>query len=157
MALSIFGTFLSEFHQRVIASHNEIEILNLQNAVKIKILKNWRIFYKSGVFAVWPVHRSTWIFETPGYDHLGAGSNVYSREDLRHNPTIWLNNKPYFIYELGIASKNEKEHRVGKKMSDFFVQKRFSWFFSDLTNVFSLHSFSFKLHEISSTDDFQLV
>ena len=44
----------------------------------------------------------------------------------------------FIKYEPSIVSKNEKQHRVAEKISDFFVQKNFWQFVSLTTNSWYL-------------------
>ena len=94
------------------------------------------LFYQRGVSTVDTVLRVTWIRKTPGYDHLGA------------DPTICLIYLILFIkYELRIVSKNEKQHSVAQKISDFFVPKIFfSIFFSDFHTLSRKKIMSFRHH-----------
>ena len=64
---------------------------------------------------------------------MGASSNAVTHDYFSHNPTIWQ--KIYVIlfikYELSIELKNENEHRVAEKKSDFSYKNIFLIFFSD--------------------------
>ena len=94
------------------------------------LLKFYFLHHKWGVSGIWLVHRSTFICETPEYHHLGTASNAVTRDYFSHNPTC-SKNIPYFIYKIWTKHriKNENQHRVAKKISDFLVQKIFFRFF----------------------------
>ena len=62
----------------------------------------------SRVSEIWLVHRSTFICETPGYNHLSAASNAVTRNYFSHNPTIW--SKIYLI----LFKKCELDLRISK-------------------------------------------
>ena len=111
------------------------------------LLKFYFLYHKWGVSGIWLVHRSTSICKTSGYHHLGAASNAVICDYFSHNPTIWSKNIPYLIYKIWTKHriKNENQHRVAEKISDFSYKKIFFDFFSDFFDAFRETNLNLKL------------
>ena len=89
---------------------------------------------REGVSTLRTVPRVTCIWKTPGYHHLGTESNKVSRENFGHNPTICLNNIPYFIYKIWITHRIKKWKTASCCLKNFWffrTKKIFFNFFSD--------------------------
>ena len=98
---------------------------------------------------IWVSHRFDWYLGPPLFAKP-RDTITWARHQMRSPAIIFHTMRPsgliiYLIifikYEPSIVSKNEKQHRVAEKISDFFVQKIVFDFFSDFFDAIDFQNF----------------